>query len=379
MELKKIITIINNAMNFFNEDATVRYIRQEKRRRQKQEKRELRKRVPKMSWGRFFRHLLAYSVPFVGLAIIILQGYKIISFGEPWDQIANIFAAIFIGGGLLSLAMNVLKMFSYFERKLSDILYGKEFLKDRTDLPMLWSNVTEALYHQRFPKIAKKIHALLKDKYFNSSNNYYSSFLELKLNFSHNGGDFITSKDAILQKINVADESLKTFEMSSKLECELSEREDPITYNRLLELKINETPLYKYKEGDDEKNVFTIKEKNYVLTIKRSKEIYEKRMKNVLEYSIDVFGHQQYTIERVMEKKYNVIYNPLKRFVANHIYRRMSVLITHSDSLYIDHTGCGTIDEFTERISAEVCDIHLEYNGIILPKQGIVIGISKRA
>ncbi|MFZ5939036.1 MAG: hypothetical protein ACOYXB_00555 [Bacteroidota bacterium] len=358
--------------------ALSKYIDDVNRRNEKQERRLAKKRDRKVNWRRLLRHIGVYSQPFIGIGYLVLSGYKLVHVCSPWDQVFNTIAVVLIGSGLLTIVMTVLKVFSYFEEELSNILYGKEFLKDRQDLPILWSNVTEALYHQRFPKIAKKIHTLLEDHYFKASNNYYSSYIDLKLNLIDQGDGYVITKDAIVQKINVADLSLKRFPISSNLDCDLSEKDNPISYNRLLELKINGKLIYKYKEGDDKEKLIIREVSSYKITLTRDMDESGRFLKNKMDYFLDVMGEQQYTIERIVEKKFNLYYNPMKKFVANQIYRRMSVLITYSDSLFVDYAGCGTIDSFIERDPAGVCNLHLEYNGIILPKQGIVIGIARK-
>lgn len=321
--------------------------------------------------ARVFRHLFVYLPPFVGLTLIVLCGYNIIfPNSDSFREIVNTIGIALLTGGLLSLSFSVLKYFRYFQNILSDLLYGREFLEKRTDLNILWSNITSILYHRRFPKIATKIHSLLKENYFDSENPFYSSYAELKITYKKVSDNRYVVTDVIKQKYIASSEMEFKIRMSSDIDFSVDDKDD--IHNRLLKFIVNDEVLYTFKDQDEGTNRQERIEGASIEIIP-----YNKDNRMVLDFDLTLSGKTEYNTIRVIEKKYDLINNPMKRWIASHIYRRLSVFVSYPEDLInLTYSGAGTVDEIKSIPTGNLCNLELEYNNILLPRQGIFFGVA---
>jgi len=336
--------------------------------------------------SRLLRHMFVYLPPIIGFLLIIATGKGwIFPCDRAWNKVFETVGVVFVTGGLLSLAFSVLKYFKYFQNILSDILYGHEFLERRTDLPSLWSNISSILYHRKYPKIAKKIQTLLKDNYFDTKNPYYSSYAELKTTYLQDKDNWFKVTDVIKQKIIATSES--EFKIPMATDVEFEEGKPDGYYCKLLTLIVNDSEIYNYLDGNEKKEMKDENEKkdekgNLIINKAGVSLVIEtQNSKNImaLKYDLTLSGKTEYSIVRVTEKRYDITFNPLKRWIASHIYRRLVVYVSYPENvLYLCPKGSGTINDFKPVITGHLCNLQLEYNDILLPQQGIVFGVAKK-
>ncbi len=142
-----------------------------------------------MSFSQFVKNItsklgqiLLILSPIIGLLILWLLSKDIIlKDKEIWQEFFKSVAIALITSGVLSATLTSLKSIGYFKYQLSEILYGDEFLRHRSDLRALWVKISRELYKQKFKRIRKKLETIITEIYLPKNHNYYTSNLTIDI------------------------------------------------------------------------------------------------------------------------------------------------------------------------------------------------------
>lgn len=134
----------------------------------------------------FKAHIAGFAVllTVIGAGLIIIAGFY-----EGWIAAASekIGVAI-LTGGIFSVFFKAIQASGIFKDELAEIVFFDEtYLRARSDIEIIWGNVTRALYKNPFPRIETKIGNVIKDLYLPSEEEFY--YLKLRKEYALNWHD----------------------------------------------------------------------------------------------------------------------------------------------------------------------------------------------
>ena len=123
-----------------------------------------------------FRSGAAWIILLVGVGMYA-YGYFGCDAGTPWKEIVIKVADVLVIGVILGYLSNAAQFLGVFKKDLEDIVYGKEFIKRRNDLPVLWDAISKQMIKEKFPAISKELLSVIKDNYLpTDSPIYYNDY-----------------------------------------------------------------------------------------------------------------------------------------------------------------------------------------------------------
>ena len=111
-----------------------------------------------------FRSGSAWIILITGIALYAI-GYFVCIEGSIYKEIVIKIADVLVIGVILGYLSNAAQFLGVFKKDLEDIVYGKEFIKKRNDLPVLWDTLSRQMIKEKFPAISKDLLAVIKDYY----------------------------------------------------------------------------------------------------------------------------------------------------------------------------------------------------------------------
>lgn len=121
-----------------------------------------------------FRTGCAWIILIVGLGLYAL-GY----FGlndNVWREIVIKIGDVLVIGVILGYLSNAAQFLGVFKQDLQDIIYGKEFLKQRKDLYPLWKTVSIELFKNKFSAIHNSFLSAISDYFPKNEISYYQNY-----------------------------------------------------------------------------------------------------------------------------------------------------------------------------------------------------------
>ena len=103
----------------------------------------------------FFRTGAAWIILILGIGLYAL-GYFGLSESPIWKEIVIKIGDVLVIGVILGYLSNAAQFLGVFKSDLQDIIYGKEFIKQRKDLDSLWETLSKQLFKNKFPAIHKE-------------------------------------------------------------------------------------------------------------------------------------------------------------------------------------------------------------------------------
>ena len=123
----------------------------------------------------FFRTGSAWIILILGIGLYAL-GYFGISTDSVWKEIVIKIGDVLVIGVILGYLSNAAQFLGVFKSDLQDIIYGKEFIKQRKDLDSLWETLSKQLFKNKFPAIHKEFLKVIKDYFPKDEISYYSDY-----------------------------------------------------------------------------------------------------------------------------------------------------------------------------------------------------------
>jgi len=84
---------------------------------------------------------------------------------ERLIKILETIAQVLVVGGVASTLVSTAQNMGVFQDDLRDIIYGKDFLKKRKDVPELWEEMTTVMYKSRFDNIPPTLIKTIRELY----------------------------------------------------------------------------------------------------------------------------------------------------------------------------------------------------------------------
>ena len=103
---------------------------------------------------KYFRSGAAWIFFILGIVLYYI-GYFQIDSQSVWKEIFIKGGDILIIGVILGYLSNAAQFLGIFKQDLQDIIYGKEFIKQRKDITPLWETISKQMFKNKFPAIHK--------------------------------------------------------------------------------------------------------------------------------------------------------------------------------------------------------------------------------
>lgn len=274
--------------------------------------------------------------------------------GTIWKEIVIKVADVLVIGVILGYLSNAAQFLGVFKKDLEDIVYGKEFIKRRNDLPVLWDTISKQMIKEKFPSISKELLAVIKDNYLpTESPIYYNDY-------------------HIIQEVAWADEQKKFVRVTETINFEI------ITENECqFELPMS---TWLDVEGLD-KGQYSVEIKEFLVNGSKAKtDIREKTVNGKYEHHCMALlsGSKKYEVEQKREKVYSFEKDYDISFRARYIVNKLEVELKYpDDSLDVNFIARGTTKDFKD-IHVTKGFISKQYKGIILPRQGYIFIFNKK-
>lgn len=297
-------------------------------------------------------NLLSYKYFRSGAAwIILIAGVLCYYFGyfqmesEPvWKQVVIKIGDVLVIGVILGFLSNAAQFLGVFKQDLQDVIYGKEFLKQRKDIAPLWETISLQMFKEKFPAIHKDFLKAIQRYFPKDEVSYYNDYeTNIVIEWIDRDKRIIKVVDNVSFKL-IAD---GTNEFGYPLKSWL--RVSDNTYQNTIDnFTINgKAPkLGECKTTRDGDNVCH-------------------------EHIIPMKGSTRYNIKYTRTKVYSLDEDFYIGFRAKYIVKGLRVCLDYPEDMDAIFTCRGTHDDFEDVKKSKRC-IEKKYEGVILPRQGYI-------
>lgn len=108
--------------------------------------------------------------------ILYAAGFFWIDEQSVWSRISIKIADVLVIGVVLGFVTNAAQFIGIFKQDLQDIIYGKEFVKQRKDIYPLWENLSKELFKNKFPTLHKELLKTVNGYLPQDEVSYYSDY-----------------------------------------------------------------------------------------------------------------------------------------------------------------------------------------------------------
>ncbi|MCM1517368.1 MAG: hypothetical protein NC117_01830 [Pseudoflavonifractor sp.] len=274
-------------------------------------------------------------------------GYFQISSDSVWREIVIKIGDVLIIGVILGFVTNAAQFLGIFKKDLQDIIYGKEFLRQRKDITPLWETVSKQMFKEKFPSIHTDFLNVIRGYFPKDEVSFYNDY-ETNMTIEWMDKD----KGVIKVTDNVS------FDL-------IAESEKEFKYPLKSWLRIGDD---QYQNKIDN---FTVNGKSPNIGQGKT---YREDDNICHEHHIPMKGATKYTIKYTRTKIYNINEDYYIGFRAKFIVNRLRVCLDYPDDLDVIFTCRGTQEDF-EGVKKSKCCIEKKYKGVILPRQGFIFAI----
>lgn len=295
-----------------------------------------------------FRTGSAWIIFILGIGLYAC-GYFGIEQNSVWKEIVIKIADVLVIGVILGYLSNAAQFLGVFKKDLQDIIYGKEFIKQRKDLNSLWETLSKELFKNKFPAIHKEFLKVIKDYFPKDEISYYDDY-----------------------------ERNTTIEWQDK-NNRIIKATDVVTFDLIAETSDNFAfPLKTWTKVSNEN---TCKENitEFLVNKKRAKiEDVKTSFKNGLmckEQKVELNGSTKYEIQYTREKIYNIDDDYYIGFRPKYIVNKLRLCLNLPDDIEAMFVCRGTQLDFDDITTGSSRRIEKKYKGIILPRQGYIFAL----
>ncbi len=299
-----------------------------------------------------FRGGIAWIILVIGLAFYV-WGY----FGMTpsiWKELILKIADILVIGVIIGYLSNAAQFLGVFKQDLQDIIYSKEFLKKRNDLPWIWENVTKAMFRSKFPAISRDLIDIISRSYLQVDNvSYYNDY-------------------EVFIDVSWVDKARKIIKVQNKINFDLiAENKDKFEFPLKSWLMV---------EGLNENDYF-VKVSDYIVNGDAAKVISNNECVkdgfHIFTCIIELMGNNKYEISKNVEKQFSLAMDSTICFKAQFLINKLSVSISFPDDMCACFINRGTVEDF-KKVDTKKSSFTMKYKGLILPNQGYVIVLKEK-
>lgn len=298
---------------------------------------------------------LAWIFTIVGVLLYVVD-FLWIDVNSVWWQIVMKIADVLVIGVVLGFVTNSAQFIGIFKQDLQDIIYGKDFIKKRNDIEIIWDNISKIMFKEKFPKIHKELLSAIK-KYLPQQAICYCENREDNICI-----EWIDKELGMIKTTKLVTFDL-VLESTEKFNFQLSSR----GYSDENEPDFNKIVSFFVDNVDETKSV--------VKTMNSGKKDSEGRI--VLEQQVTLKGKTKYTIKYTREASYNMNMDSSICSRVRYITHGLRLSLSLPEDISAEFICRGTQDDF-EDVGIKVNRIEKKYRGIIFPRQGYVFALRKK-
>lgn len=296
-----------------------------------------------------FRSASAWVILIVGVLLYYI-GYFHIEQTSVWKEVLIKIADVLVIGVILGYLSNAAQFLGIFKQDLQDIIYGKDFIKQRKDITPLWETVSKQLFQNKFPTIHKDFLKVIIGYFPKNEVSFYNEYeSHITIEWVNQEEGLIHVTDSVSFELIADTES--EFEYPFKTWTKVINKEN--YENKITEITVNGV-IPKIE------NVGEYKEKDDICH----------------EQKIKLKGSTKYEIKYVREKTYNINEDYYIGFRAKYIVNKLRVCLDYPENIDAIFTCRGTQLDF-EDVKNPKRQIEKKYKNIILPRQGYIFALRK--
>lgn len=270
-----------------------------------------------------------------------------------WREILLKIGDILVIGVILGYLTNVSKLLGIFKSELQDIVYAKEFLKERKDVDKIWETVSKEMFKSKFPAVHKELLTMIKSYMPIKNVSYYENYnVSIDLSWADKTKKLIRVKNSIDFDLIAENKDSFSFPLKSWIDVTGLEKTD--YYVKAMNYTVNNEQAHLLSEKSDVKNG-----------------IHE------YEYNIELKGDTKYEISKVIEKQYSIEKDYTICFQAQYMVNKLTVEIFFPDDIQVAFIPRGTLKEYN-KMNTPSNNLKRVFKGLLLPKQGYVIALREK-
>lgn len=298
---------------------------------------------------KYFRAGIAWIIFIIGVFLYI-AGYFWAEQNSIWRDIFIKIADVLVIGVILGYLSNASQFLGVFKSDLQDIIYGKEFIKQRKDINTLWETLSKQLFKNKFPAIHKEFLKVISEYFPKDEISYCNDYC----------------RDTTIEWLNKDDGIIKvTDNVSFDL---IAENSDKFVYPIKTWTNVNDKVVYKEIITE-----FKVNGKKIELEKTENNKINNNEI--CFEQIVKLKGHTKYEIQYTKEKTYNINDDYYIGFRARYITNKLRVDLNLPEDLNAMFICRGTQNDFEDIKSCSTKKISKKYKGIILPRQGYIFSL----
>lgn len=303
--------------------------------------------------AQFLKSGSAWIFLFVGLFFYFI-GYFHIDTESIWKEIVIKIGDILVIGVILGYLTNVAQLIGIFKSDLEQVIYAKEFINKRKDLPAIWENVTKALFKSKFPAVSKDLLSIIMNSYLPLNNvSYYNDYdIDIELMWADKNKRTIITKSNI--SFDLIAETRDKFDFPLKSWIDIDGLEDTDYYVKVDNYTVN---------GNSAKVSSTFNE------VKNGCHFFV--------HTIELVGETKYEISKVVEKKYSLEKDFTICFKAQFLINKLTVKFSYPEDICASFMSRGTVSDY-KCTSNKNNSITMKYKELILPNQGYMIALKEK-
>lgn len=272
-----------------------------------------------------------------------------------WQNILEKAGIAILSSGVFASVLKSIQFTGIFKEEVSKVMLDTDFIKNRRDLPILWSKISKIIYDRKFKKISKDLEQIILDNYFPTKAKFYYKDFFVTINIEELDDDFVIS-----------------YTQTCTYDVIVAKNVDKITL--ALETVIT--------QEDDAESSSIVNELEYYLVNGEKRETKEDPEtidnKNLSRYIIEIKGNGPHKIESKYRRKYSLKNENYKLFRLSHFTKNMDVAISYPSDVCVSFFNIGLVKKF-EHTHVEIENqIHRKHRkSLIFPKQGFGMSFEK--
>lgn len=267
-----------------------------------------------------------------------------------WKEVVIKIADVLVIGVVIGYLSNAAQFLGIFKNDLQDIIYARDFVEKRKDLPELWDRISKEMFKNKFASIHDDFLQVIKGYFPTNEVTYYDDFnVYTTITWVNKEEGMIKVEDRIM--FDLKSESKDKFVYPMKSWISASEGNKPVS--RISDITIN-GEVGKIEESEP----YTDKRNGYICQ----------------EFNLTLQGKTCYSVKYKREQEYNINDDYYIGFRSLYILNGMKVCLDLPEDINATFIERGTQYSFNT-VNKTKNRIEMRYKGIVLPKQGYIFAL----
>ena len=278
----------------------------------------------------------------------------------PHDILKSLSQTI-LAGGVVGVLTNSFKYMGIFRDAVHDVVHGHEHLRNRNDLPQLWSRITSVLCQEKFPQLADHLQIDVLKKYIPTKKDFYYSQYSRECTLTFEDAD-----QSIVEIYEELDLMVHPHSPAKEISYTYRAHIDSRTPAEIGHLHIHEFTI----EGQDH-------------AVQMVTEPYQDEFGGTgtkQSYAIPLRGKDQYRIRRAATRRICIANDPIVEFSSSEFILGSTVKFRSDDPRILPVFQSVGTEDFDDRAMGPMArwHVHREFEGLLFPDQGYMLFIQRQ-